>query len=183
MVKCNGSVMSINFAIFCVRKEVHIPLKLKNMNKKLRIFIGLAIISIGVAFYIYNKPHRDVQSTKVDFTLSSQSLVDEFIKDQETAIGKYLTEDGESKIVKVNGPIFSISKDMNNQQVLVLKTKEEESGVSCTFMESTNGNTTALKKGDVVSIKGVIRSGAEHDLDLELYEDAILEKCDIVTDN
>jgi hypothetical protein len=72
---------------------------------------------------------------------------------------------------------------MNNQQVLVLKIKEEESGVSCTFMESTNDNTTALKIGDVVSIKGVIRSGAEHDLDLELFEDAILEKCDIVKNN
>ena len=112
MVKCNGSVMSFNFAIFCVRKEVHIPLKLKNMNKKLRIFIGLAIIAIGVAFYIYNKPHRDVQSTKVDFTQSSQSLVDEFIKDQETAIGKYLTAKKIHNIPKV--PIKALAKCIFN---------------------------------------------------------------------
>jgi len=41
-------------------------------------------------------------------------------------------------------------------------------------------NVEGLKIGDYIKIKGVIRSGAEIDEDLELYEDVIIEKSDIV---
>ena len=47
-------------------------------------------------------------------------------------------------------------------------------------MASTNDLAIQLKVGDQVKIKGVVRSGAEHDADLDLDTDAILEKCAVV---
>jgi hypothetical protein len=37
-----------------------------------------------------------------------------------------------------------------------------------------------LALGEEITVKGVIRSGAEYDEDLEMYEDVIMAKCDLV---
>lgn len=41
--------------------------------------------------------------------------------------------------------------------------------------------TSNLKTGDKITIKGVIRSGASFDSDLDMYENVIIEKSDIVS--
>ncbi len=33
----------------------------------------------------------------------------------------------------------------------------------------------------MIKVKGVIRSGANYDADLEMYEHVIMEKCDLIT--
>lgn len=76
--------------------------------------------------------------------------------------------------------VADINTDMNQQEVVLLKSKGEKAGISCTFMANTNVNASRLHKGEIVTIKGVIRSGAGYDEDLELYEDVIMEKCDIL---
>ena len=124
-------------------------------------------------------PHRDVQAAAVDYKIESKFLVQEYLQDVKAANNKYLQEEGDSKILVVSGTIHSTSTDMNNQKVILLKEKGEMAGVSCTFMHSTNANALKLKIGERVTIKGVIRSGAGYDEDLELYEDVILEKCDV----
>lgn len=156
------------------------------MNKKKIIkisviLVGLGLITAGiVAYYMFNMPQRDVQATKADFSLSSTQIVNEYLSNADSANEKYLQEEGDSKILSVTGTIFSISKDQNNQVVILLKDASEKAGVSCTFTVATNGNTTKLKIGEKITVKGVIRSGAGFDEDLELYEDVIMEKCDIV---
>jgi exonuclease VII large subunit len=76
--------------------------------------------------------------------------------------------------------VSSIDVDMNKQQVVLLKDSSQKAGVSCTFTANTNLNALKLKKGEQVTIKGVIRSGAGYDEDLEMYEDVIMEKCDVL---
>ena len=144
------------------------------------IVTGGLIIGGGSAFYLFNMPHRNIQEASADFQLNAEELVTEYLKDENSANEKYLAEDGDSKIIAVTGIIASINVDMNNQKVVLLKKKGENAGVSCTFMTDTNANIEHFQKGDLISIKGVIRSGAGYDKDLELYEDVILEKCDIV---
>jgi len=154
------------------------------MNKKLKI--GLLIIGIGIllgggAFlYMFFQPHRNVQATKTDFQLEAKQIVDEYLKDANAANNKYLQEEGDSKIIEITGIVAEISKDFNKQKVVLLKRLGENAGVSCTFTSETNKNILRLKVGDKVTIKGVIRSGAGYDEDMELYEDVILEKCDLV---
>ena len=155
------------------------------MKKKI-IKIGLIVFTVGllaalgIAYYMFNMPHRDVQASKVDFSLQASSLVAEYLKDADAANEKYLDEEGESKILAVTGIIASITEDLNHQKVVLLKTDTDKAGISCTFLPQTSANTATLKVGETTSIKGVIRSGAQYDEDLELYENVILEKCDII---
>lgn len=144
------------------------------------IIIGI-LVAASIVYYLFNMPQRDVQSAETDFNLSSGQIVNEYLTDADEANKKYLQEDGDSKILSVTGEISSINVDQNNQKVILLKSSTDKAGVSCTFTESTNANTNDLKVGETITVKGVIRSGAGFDEDLELYEDVIMEKCDLVS--
>lgn len=65
--------------------------------------------------------------------------------------------------------------------MVLLKAASDKAGVCATFTKETNMNAGKLLVGQNVTLKGVIRSGAAYDEDLELYENVILEKSDIVT--
>lgn len=144
------------------------------------IAVAGIVIGGGTAFYMFNQPHRDVQAITADFQMESSALVSEYLNDQNAANNKYLSEEGDSKIIAISGTVAAIDTDMKDQKVILLKDADQDAGVSCTFMASTNENANKLNVGDKVTIKGVIRSGAGYDEDLELYEDVIMEKCDIV---
>lgn len=153
----------------------------KSVLKKIGIVAVVGILIAGaVVFYMFNKPHRDVQAANIDFNLTTNEIVSEYLNDSEAANLKYLDDAGNSKIVAITGTIYSISTDQKNQKVILLQSKNDKAGVSCTFTKDTNINAEKLKKGQTVTIKGVIRSGAGFDEDLDLYEDVIVEKSDVL---
>jgi len=80
----------------------------------------------------------------------------------------------------VSGVVNQISEDFNHQKVVLLKSDNYLAGVSCTFTKETNGEDESFQVGDKVTIKGVIRSGATFDEDLEMYENVIIEKSSVV---
>lgn len=142
--------------------------------------ILLVVSGSGVVYYLFNMPHRNIQESKTDFSVLATEVVNEYLANAEMANDKYLQEEGDSKILAVTGKIFAMSEDQNNQKVILLKDPSEKAGVSCTFTETTNMHTKDLQIGQTVTLKGVIRSGAGFDKDLDMYENVILEKCDVV---
>jgi hypothetical protein len=152
----------------------------KILNIGLLIVIIGIVIGGGIGLYMFNMPHRDVQSTDTDYSLTSTQIVSEYLKNSHTANEKYLSDDGESKILEITGIVSKISEDFKGQKVVLLKSEMDNAGVSATFTMETSKNASKLKVGDVATIKGVIRSGASYDKDLELYENVILEKSDVV---
>ena len=156
------------------------------MKKKKILKIGIIIVIIGIVIgggiglYMFNMPHRDVQSSDVDYSLTSTQIVSEYLKNSNTANQKYLSDDGESKILQITGIVAKISEDYSGQKVVLLKSEMDNAGVSATFTKETNKNAAILKVGEVATIKGVIRSGASYDEDLELYENVLLDKSNVV---
>lgn len=155
--------------------------------KKKKLFKTVAIIGIaalliggGIGLYMLNKPHRDVQSARTDYALSSSEIVREYLNDYVAANQKYLSANGDSKVLEIAGEVNRISENFNGQKVVLLKSGEDKAGVSATFTSESNENLEGIQLGQTVTIKGVIRSGASYDEDLELYEHVILEKSDIV---
>ena len=140
-----------------------------------------ALVATGIVLYMFNKPARDVQATKTDFSYDSSAIVNEYLTDAKTANSKYLDEEGDSKVLEITGIVSSISEDFNGQKVILLKKADDKAGVNASFTKETNKNTENVKIGDKITIKGVIRSGATYDEDLEMYEDVIIAKCDIVS--
>lgn len=154
----------------------------KKILKIILIIIGIGIVIGGsVGFYLFNKPARDVQSTKTDYSLNAHDLVAEYLADVNKANDKFLAENGESKVLEITGLVSKISEDFNKQKVILLKAASDKAGVSCTFTQETNAHMQNIKIGDQITIKGVIRSGASYDADLEMYENVIIEKSDIVS--
>ena len=158
------------------------------MTTKKKIFkIALIVIGVGIltgggiGYYMFNKPARDVQNTKTDYSYNAIQIVKEYLADNHKANEKYLDEEGDSKVLEITGVVAEISEDFNNQKVILLKSDGAKAGVSCTFTSETNFNTLNVQIGDQITIKGVIRSGASYDEDLEMYENVILEKSDIVS--
>jgi len=155
--------------------------------KKKKILKIAAIIIIaglvtggGIGLYMFNMPQRNVQTAKVDYTLTGSQIVTEYLAEKEAANKKYLSGDGNSKILLITGTVNKISDDFNGQKVILLKETGDKAGVSASFTAETSHNADDLQPGSTVTIKGVIRSGASYDSDLELYENVILEKCDVV---
>ena len=155
------------------------------MNKKKIIKIGLILLISGVVIggsvvlYMFNMPHRDVQSAKTDLTITVDGLVNEYLADATTANNKYLDEEGESKILEITGIVASIGEDFNGNTEILLKSADAKAGVSCAFTTETNAKAKNIKIGDNITVKGVIQSGASYDEDLEMYENVIMDKCDI----
>lgn len=155
-------------------------MKKKIIKWSLILLVSGLVIGGGIVFYLFNMPHRDVQASVADYAITSTQLVQEYLDNAQFANNKYLQEEGQSKILEVSGTVASIDEDMNQQKVVLLKNTDSKAGVSCTFTAVTNVHAEKLKAGDQTKIKGVIRSGAGYDEDLELYEDVIMEKCDVV---
>ena len=154
----------------------------KKILKIILIIIGvLILIGGGVGFYMFNKPARDVQNTKTDFSYNASEIVNEYLIDAQTANEKYLDEAGNSKVLEISGVVAEITEDFNQQKVILLKAASDRAGVSCTFTSETNHNTLKINVGEEITIKGVIRSGASFNEDLDMYENVIIEKSDIVS--
>lgn len=155
-------------------------MKKKIIRIVLIVVVAGFVIGGGSILYLFNKPHRDVQSSKADYSVTSSQLVAEYLSDKESANEKYLAEDGDSKILKITGPVSKISEDFNNNKVVLLKGDKDKAGVRAVFTEETNAKAASLEPGQVITVKGVIRSGASWDEDLEMYENVIVEKSDII---
>ena len=156
-----------------------------NNKKRLKVILSLFVAGIVIAgaivFYLFNMPHRNVQDTEADAAINVEQIVNEYLKNSTEANAKYLDTEGESKILEVTGVVSEISEDFNGQQVVLLKSEKLEAGVSCTFTPETNESVSTIKVGDRIVVKGVIRSGASYDEDLEMYEHVIMEKCSIAS--
>lgn len=157
-------------------------MKRKKILKAVLILFGIGILTAsGIIFYMFNMPHRDVQTSETDYVLNAGQLVAEYLLDPAAANDKYLDESGNSKILEVSGKVASVSEDFNAQKVVLLKSPENKAGISCTFTKETNDSLLDIEMGQNIIVKGVIRSGAGYDKDLQMYENVIMEKCDIVS--
>lgn len=150
-------------------------------SKIIKIVLAIVLIGIGYAAYVWFMPHRNVQAVEAFETIEATDLVNAFITNKDKANATYLdSEEGESKVLIIKGKISKISKDQLGQKVILLKNEKDKMGVSCSFTLETSSQATGLKIGDIISIKGVIRSGAEYDADLDLVENVIIEKSALI---
>ena len=153
-------------------------------KKLIRIIAILGITGLviggGAGLYMFNKPHRDIQSKDADFSLTASEVVEEYLTNEEAANQKYLSSDGDFKILEITGIVSSISEDFNGQKIVFFEGESDKAGVKASFTHETNSSLNNVQIGQTITVKGVIRSGASYDEDLEMYEHVILEKSDIV---
>ncbi|MFU8860293.1 MAG: OB-fold protein [Cyclonatronaceae bacterium] len=156
------------------------------MNKKKIIKISALvlvsglIIGGGIVLYLFNMPHRDIQSSATDFRLTVSQIVNEYVANPDEANKKYLKDDGQSAILEVEGVVNRISHNMNGETIILLTNSDAPAGVQCTLIPSIDGNQPILNRNDQVVLKGVIRAGTYFDEDFQRYEPVIMDHCSMV---
>ncbi len=155
-------------------------MKIKTI-KQIGLLVLAAIIAAGsIGAYLWFKPHRNVEATEAFAALKVSDLTNEFSNDVKAANEKYLSADGNSKVLIVGGRVTNISTNQSGEAVIVLKDEEAKAGVSATFTPKTSPGVSGIKIGDRIKVKGVITAGNSYNADLDLTEHATLIQCDIV---
>jgi hypothetical protein len=139
------------------------------MTKKYILLFFIAAIAIAaiIAYAIWNKPHKNIKDA-VAIEISSDQLYDSFANDSAGTKSKYI-----NKVLSVSGKVTGISKNQQNQQIILLKTNNAGASVNCTMEESANN----IKEGDVISVKGICSGYIPGDKDMELPGDVFLIRC------
>ena len=119
------------------------------MRKKYKFaIIVLLVLLIGgsaTAYFMWNKPHRNVSNEK-GVELSASQLVKEFQDNETTANTKYL-----DKAIQVTGVVTEVKSNQEGNTTVLLASDDAFTGVLCTFKQKETG----LANGASVTIKGI----------------------------
>lgn len=131
------------------------------------ILIAIITITIIIGYQTWNKPHRDIKNANAIKT-TSIALYKDLTKDSVNMKSIFI-----NKIVAVLGEVKQISKNKQNQQIILLKTNVPQGSVNCTMEE----NIINIKVGDMVNLKGICLGYTGGDLDIGLPGDVFLIRC------
>lgn len=119
------------------------------MNRNLKTlltFVLLVIIGGSIAAYLmWNKPKRNVADEK-GIAITASQLVKEFQVSELEANKKYL-----DKAIQVSGKASEVKNNQDGKVTITLASDDAFTGVFCTLKD----NTTNVKPGDAVVIKGI----------------------------
>ena len=90
-------------------------------KKKILLIVVLLIviggaIGGGIAYYMWNKPHRNIESEAPEFEMSAAQFAQEY-EDEEAGNEKFL-----NNVVLVKGVVDEISKEKSGRETLVMST-------------------------------------------------------------
>ncbi len=118
--------------------------------KKILIAFGLLVlIGGGVAFYLYNKPHQNIERAEADFEMPASELFAAFEQNEQAAQDKYL-----DKIIKVTGAVQEVKKSDDGSTQIILE-GDGMFGVSCQLDDKVEHSHTDLETGEKATLKGI----------------------------
>ena len=121
------------------------------MKRLLLYIIPLIVIGVGVAYFVYNKPHKDIAGSKADLTISATELYNAFESDEQAANAKYL-----DKVVAVKGVVKDVSGGDDDSKQIILDTGNPLASISCSMDHlSEHKGFSAIQNGDQVTLKGI----------------------------
>lgn len=81
----------------------------------IKLSILLVVIVMTTAYFVYNKPHRNILAEEAKFSLALTQMNDEFLADEEAAYKKYFNQ-----VVEISATASSINKKENGRYDVVL---------------------------------------------------------------
>ena len=120
------------------------------MKKLIGIGLLLALLGVGVGYFMYNKPHQNMEKAEADMTLESTALFSAFEANEAEANEKYL-----DKIIKISGTVKEVNTDEEGNISLTLESGNELFGVICQMDNLTKQEKTDFKIGEQVTLKGI----------------------------
>lgn len=119
---------------------------MRNKRKNIFIIIGLIILSgLGYAYYMWNKPARDVAEEK-GIQITAVAIFDSFSNNEQSANVQFL-----NKAIEVNGKVSDVKKNQAGETVVYLQSDDPVFGVNCTFKQDPG----TITKGSIITFKGI----------------------------
>jgi hypothetical protein len=129
------------------------------MKKILIVLAVLLVAGLAVGYYLWNKPHENMERSKPNFTIEAAQLFAEYNADQTAADAKYL-----DKTVEVRGVVKEVTKEEGSVKI-ILETGSDFS-VLCTLDALSKHPRTDFPVGEKVTFKGKC-TGFNLDVQLE----------------
>lgn len=131
------------------------------VKKILIVLVALGLSAAAVGYYLWNKPHMDVQAAKTDVVITSSELFKAYVTDENAANAQYL-----EKTIAVNGVIRDLEKADDGSVKVIFESGDADGfGVSCEMDPLTKHARTDFQKGETVTLKGIC---AGFNLDVQL---------------
>jgi hypothetical protein len=127
------------------------------------IIIFIIIAGLGYAWYIWNKPARDV-SQESGIPISAVAIFDSFTNNEKAADARFL-----NKAVEVTGKVTTVKKNQAGATVIYLQSSDPIFGVNCTFKQDPG----SIEKGSTITFKGICTGYLE---DVVLNQGVLVEK-------
>lgn len=119
------------------------------MSRNVKIIVTVLVVGVTIAavtaFYIWNKPHRDVRDEE-GLQISASAIYDSFSTNEQRANAMYL-----NKVITVTGKVSAVKQNQSGFPVVILQSNDGVFGVNCTLKEPANN----IAAGNTVSIKGI----------------------------
>ncbi len=132
-------------------------------KKSIIFFVGIAIV-FSVVYYRYNKPPEGVAGKPAAAQITASELFSLYVNEEAAADRKYL-----DAVVEVTGQVDEIVLTGSNT-IILLNTGDDGGRISCSA--ATGMNTTGIKKGATLTIKGVCKG---FNIDVNLNNCVIVE--------
>ncbi len=136
----------------------------------LRKIIGIILIAIiiggGVAYYLWNKPHKSAEGVKPVATLTAEELFTQYSTDAAGSDAKYL-----DKVLEVSGTVSNVSVNELNETKVALSTSDMLAEIA--FIMKKGENIESLKTGTNIALKGIC---VGYNTDVELKESVVVHQ-------
>lgn len=126
------------------------------------LLIALALVAVGAAtaYFIWNKPHKNMEAAKADVAISAAQLLQEFNTDEQTANAKYL-----DKTIAVTGQVKELIVEGEDVKVNLETGNADGFGVLCELDPLSQHKRKEFSAGETVTMKGLC-TGLNFDVQL-----------------
>ena len=107
----------------------------------------LLLIAAAWVWHLYDKPHQSAAGETADFSISADSLYQQYQTDEHSADKRYL-----GKVIEVSGKLAEIQHS-GNSEIWILSPQSGGGGINCQLFAGTRVDPEP-KSGDVVTVKG-----------------------------
>ena len=133
-------------------------------------FTAVIIIAGAIGFYFYNKGPVNVKNATAIKT-EAVNLYQSFLKDSATAKKTFL-----NNVLEVSGMVMKVSKNLENQVIVMLQTNEAGAYINCTMEK----DAVVLPENKQATLKGICTGMGMGDADLGIMGDVYLVRCYLV---
>jgi tRNA_anti-like len=138
----------------------------KTKKTILGVILVLAATAGGIGYYMYNKPHKDVQAADA-VKVAATELYAAFVKDSAAANKTYT-----GKVLEISGEVVKSELDQQQNVFVHLKAGDDGSIINCSMEEKV----APFKAGDKIALKGVCDGYNPGDTDMGLPGDVVVNR-------